>query len=305
MLRVGLLVAVFSVFCVVSLSHAKKVDIIFETDMAVDVDDVGALGMLNVLADRGEARILAVMINSSCKDSAYVAHAVNRYHGRTVPIGVYKGRRVDGGKCGRYAKKIGKRTRTKDAKKLYKSLLRKHRNVTIVSVGFLGNLDALVRDRYLRGLVKRKVKQLVLMGGKLKGGTEFNLTKSGKGVAKNVIDKWPGKIVFSTHSIGAAIRTGARMQNAPGASPVRDAYWYYHRRWEALRSSWDQTAVLFAVRGKKNYWRINSRGGLSVDKKGKSRWKKNLKRDHSHLKPQMSNSRLAKVIDDLMMTKPR
>lgn len=274
--------------------------------MAIDVDDAGALAMLHALADRGEVTILAVMINSSCRYSARAAKAINRYYRRSnLPISVYKGRRVDGGKCGRYAKKIGKSTRTQDAKSLYKKLLRKHRNVTIVSVGFLGNLNALMRDRYLRNLVKRKVKQLVLMGGKLKSGTEFNITKSGRGVAQNVINKWPGKIVFSTHSIGAAIRTGARMQSAPGASPVRDAYWYYHRRWNALRPSWDQTAVLYAVRGKKNYWNINSRGGMEVDRNGRSKWNKRSKRSHSHLKPRMSKSRLARIIDDLMMKRPR
>ena len=37
------------------------VKILFETDMANDCDDAGALAVLNALADRGEAEILAVV----------------------------------------------------------------------------------------------------------------------------------------------------------------------------------------------------------------------------------------------------
>ncbi|MCK9316355.1 MAG: nucleoside hydrolase, partial [Verrucomicrobia bacterium] len=37
--------------------------IIFDTDMAEDVDDVGALALLHALADAGEAEILACMIS--------------------------------------------------------------------------------------------------------------------------------------------------------------------------------------------------------------------------------------------------
>ncbi|PON13139.1 hypothetical protein C2W62_35930 [Candidatus Entotheonella serta] len=183
--------------------------------------------------------------------------------------------------------------------------MRKHSGVTIVSVGFLGNLNALVSDRYMLGLVKRKVRELVLMGGTLKRGYEFNLKKSGKGVAQNVIDKWPGKIVFSTYSIGAAIRSGGKMQNAPAASPVRDAYWYFHkRRWGRLRASWDQTTVLYAVRGKRNYWSVNRKGGMQVDRNGRSQWQAKLKRNHSHLRRRMSPGALARLFDDLMMAKP-
>ncbi len=301
-----IIVVFFSLFCLVALSHAQ-VRIIYETDMAADVDDAGALGVLHALADRGEARILAVMINSSCSHSAGAAQAINDYYRRgNIPIGVYRGRRVDGGRCGRYARQIAERARTREAKSLYRSLLRRNRGVTIVSVGFLGNLDALMRDAYMRSLVNRRVRRLVIMGGMLRGGREFNVRASGRGVARNVIDNWPGEIVFSPFEIGAEVRTGSRMQSAPGASPVRDAYWHYHRRrWNRLRASWDQTAVLFGVRGLRNYWRINRRGGMTVDQNGYSRWNSRLRRDHSHLRRRMSPRALARVIDDLMIARPR
>jgi len=39
----------------------KPVSVIFDTDMAPDYDDVGALAMLHAMADNGETRILATL----------------------------------------------------------------------------------------------------------------------------------------------------------------------------------------------------------------------------------------------------
>ncbi|HEY2945260.1 MAG TPA: hypothetical protein VGN09_22695, partial [Vicinamibacteria bacterium] len=45
----------------------EPVDVVFDTDMALDVDDVGALALLHALANRGECRILAVGISESAR----------------------------------------------------------------------------------------------------------------------------------------------------------------------------------------------------------------------------------------------
>ena len=44
--------------------------IIFDTDMAGDCDDAGALAVLNALADRGEAEILALVTNRKCPSNS-------------------------------------------------------------------------------------------------------------------------------------------------------------------------------------------------------------------------------------------
>ena len=44
---------------------SAPVDLIFDTDMSIDVDDVGALCALHALADRGEVRLLATVHNSA------------------------------------------------------------------------------------------------------------------------------------------------------------------------------------------------------------------------------------------------
>src|SRR4029450_10167813 len=48
-------------------ARAPAVEVIFDTDMALDVDDVGALALLHALADRGECRILAVGVSESMR----------------------------------------------------------------------------------------------------------------------------------------------------------------------------------------------------------------------------------------------
>ncbi len=48
--------------CLATAVQAGR-NIIFETDMGNDVDDAWALDMLHKYADRGQARILAVMLN--------------------------------------------------------------------------------------------------------------------------------------------------------------------------------------------------------------------------------------------------
>ena len=65
-----------------SLAAAPPVKVIFDTDMAGDVDDVGALAILHAMADLGEAEILAVGISSRNEDVGPVVDAINTWYGR-------------------------------------------------------------------------------------------------------------------------------------------------------------------------------------------------------------------------------
>jgi hypothetical protein len=66
----------------------KPVSIIFDTDLATDYDDVGALTMLHALADSGEVRILATMASNRNECTGPQIDAINRYYGRAdLPIG--------------------------------------------------------------------------------------------------------------------------------------------------------------------------------------------------------------------------
>ncbi len=87
---------------------------------------------------------------------------------------------------------------------------------------------------------------------------EFNVMKDAV-ASKFVFDNWPGPILFSGFEIGAKIHTGVPLTRNTTIknSPVKDVF-----AWSIPldphdsngRMSWDETAVLVAVRGNSNYF---------------------------------------------------
>jgi inosine-uridine nucleoside N-ribohydrolase len=252
----------------------EPVDVIFDTDMSLDVDDVGALALLHALANRGECRILAVGISESARAydglwAAPLADAINTWYGRPgIPVGVFRGPHQEMGEKGRYAEKTAKAfphrlqsgAAAPSAFKLYRRILagRPDGSVVMISVGFLTNLDALLESgpdelSPLDGveLVRKKVKHWACMGGRYPSsgeGSEFNLATYPEATAY-VLGHWPTPATFSGGELGEKILTGARLMKKyePARSPVARAYREYTGGKD--RMSWDQTAALFAVRG--------------------------------------------------------
>lgn len=69
----------------------QPVRLIVDTDMFSDVDDAGALALANAFADAGEARLLAVMVNTPSRWGAPAADAIDTYYHRGgVPVGTLK-----------------------------------------------------------------------------------------------------------------------------------------------------------------------------------------------------------------------
>ena len=231
---------------------------ILETDFTLDVDDVGALAVLHALADRGEVDILAVSYNEVQGNAAAAIHAVNAWYGRAdIPIGVYEGELDDpDDEHSRYIDALARMAEGADAVArssldVYREVLaaQPDGSVTIVSIGFVNNLYDLLRSH--GDLVAAKVKVLVQMGGVRNDA--FNLVRHNLvGQTEHVLRHWPTPIVFSQE--GGDIQTGALLRNAPIGNPVREAYRLWWRGDVKNRSSWDQLAVLYGVRGLGGYF---------------------------------------------------
>ena len=74
-----------------SLAYGQAVPIIFDTDIGTDVDDAGALAILHILADQGEAEILATMSANQNRWCAPAIDVINTPYGRPdIPIGSSK-----------------------------------------------------------------------------------------------------------------------------------------------------------------------------------------------------------------------
>jgi len=318
-----------------SAPAAPPVRIIFDTDMAGDVDDVGAIASLHALADLGEAEILAVGISSRNEHVGPCLDAINTWYGRPdIPIGYQRGLQVgypkDTGETNdsKYAEAVGKTfphrlarsSDAPDAALLYRKVLaaQPDASVVIVSVGFLSNLRSLLDtapDAISPGsgeeLVRRKVRLWVCMGGKFPNGRfrdgdgEYNLRVDTMASLRTLND-WPTPVVFSGFEIGARVFTGKRLRAAPETSPVRAAYLHFNGL--ENRESWDQTAVLYAVRGAAVYW-TESETGLALmhvfGRSGYNEWLPTPRKSHRYLIEKMPPAELAGVIEDLMTRPPR
>ena len=71
---------------------AAGVPLLIDTDMSIDVDDVGALCAAHALADRCETRLLAMVHDTGLGAGAAALSLINEYYGRgDLPIGSYTG----------------------------------------------------------------------------------------------------------------------------------------------------------------------------------------------------------------------
>lgn len=314
------------------VAAVPPVKVIFDTDMAGDVDDVGALAMLHALADRGEAEILACAISSNNPKSAACVDAINTWYGRPdIPIGRAKNfmaeNKTDQVVDSRYTQEIASEFpqdlpesgQLPLAVSVYRQVLaaQPDGSVTIVSVGFLTNLAELLdspADKVspLSGaeLVAAKVKLWVAMGGVFPAGHfdngegEYNL-KITPAATQHAINHWPTPVVFSGYEIGEPVQTGAGLERTADSSPVRRGYALYNGLGD--RNSWDQTAVLYAVRGAGGRWDLSPTGVCHVpkDSQGCHYWREDPAGKHRYLIEKMPPEDIAAEIEALMTAEPK
>lgn len=296
--------------------------IIFDTDFAADVDDVGALAILHVLADSGQANILSVMISSGDHYAPRAVDAINTYYGRPdIPIGVTwaPSVSVDSNYTLELALDFPNDVKaTPNAVDLYRRILAEQpdHSVTIVTVGFLTNLQGLLSsepDEYseLNGseLVATKVVRLVTMGGHYPDseahpdGREYNFALDAESTYA-VIPNWPTPIVFSGFELGRDIVTGAILQKASvPENPVREAYKLFNGG--VGRSSWDLTAVHFAVRGLSDVWQLCGPGINKIYPDGRNVWESVSKHQHYYLQNAVPKTQIKKMLDNLLIQPPQ
>ena len=305
-------------------SH-PPVPVIFDTDMGPDYDDVGAIALLHAYADQGNAKILATIASTKYEGVAAVINVLNTYFKRpNIPIAVPKGEAVTtkdfqhwtDSLIANYPHATNKNEEVPDAVSLYRKILadQPDQRVTIITVGFLTNIAALLQsspDEHspLSGkeLVKKKVHKLVSMAGKFPSGREFNVHEDVKS-AQYVVENWPNTIVFSGFEIGEKIKTGLPLiqNSAIQNSPVKDAYAISIPMSEGDkdgRMSWDQTAVLVAIKGHAPYYQLEQ-GKMTVKEDGSNGWDP-TGTNHFYLVEDRPFAEVQHIINELMMHQPK
>ncbi len=299
----------------------KPIPVIFDTDCGPDYDDVGALAILHAFADSGYINILATMASNKHELVAPSIDVINTYFGRPdIPIGAPKSDGVNISSSQKwpdslivkYPHDLMSTGEAPDAVKLYRKILSEQEDttVTIISVGFLTNLGNLIMSEPdelspLSGkkLVEKKIKRWVCMGGKFPEGKEFNIHLDSL-KSKIAIEQWPTKIIFSGFEIGEQIKTGLRLIEIPCENnPVKDVFAISIPQSEKDkngRMSWDQTAVLIAVKGYEKYFNINT-GRFVTFEDGHNEWKDSENGPHAYVVTKMPVPQITELIEDLMM----
>ncbi len=325
-----LMTTIAAVACAAALA-ADPVKVIFDTDMATDYDDVGALAMLHAFADAGEAELLAVVSSVSVGPGVAVIETVNAYYGRPdIPVGAVKApgashhTGIGYGILPKYAGKFrhAEAADAPDALDVYRGVLsaQPDGSVVVCAVGFFSNLKVLLERE--PGLAKAKVKKLVLMGCRGVTGVEWNSgARAGDPVAgKWVFDNWKCPIVVSDYEFGKDVFTGRAVAEKEFAwpNPVKDAFKNMltprakcttssYDRAKGHRS-WDQTAVYAAVRGEGDPLFKTVRGRYVipaiVNGEGPNTWTEDPAGPHLRLLPANGNAAVEDAIDELICRAP-
>ncbi len=307
------------------------VNIIFDTDIGFDSDDAGALGLLHRLCDRNEAKLLAV---TACYNSAYVAgciDVINRFYNRPVSVGVLYHPEVPGFENPVYSPALCREypnsypadgsVKAEDAVALIRRILASSDDdsITFVITGSLSTAAQLLCSKPdifspLSGkeLIKKKIHRTVVMGGRFYEGWpedvvlsdgfivtwEWNI-KADIPAAQEVCKGWPGELIFSSFEIGLpCISMGTFCTSVPADHPVRRAYEI--RGFLDGRSSWDQTAILEAVRPGV-YYKTSVPGQITISDDGITSFCPDDQGRQYYLLPIADSQEVARLIDDLIL----
>lgn len=318
---------------------ATPVRVIFDTDMGSDCDDVGALAILHVYADRGQAEIIGCIFSSGkVPYGAGVVEAINVYYGRPhIPVGAAHDGLVGDPVDKMTAEKLAKDTaafgnrmvHNRDAEEmtaLNRRLLASQpdHSVTYLTVGHTKGLhDLLVSPpdaaSPLSGfeLVQRKVQRWVALGALGAGNPEGRLTKDWNfffnGTApytRHLVERFPVPVFYVDG--GDDVLTGRSLKHTPSGNIVRTAYrdwlWNYEQKTlDGQRPSWDLVAVYYAIEGCGDYLVEAGRGWLEFDEEKGCRWMNGGRDNAQTFIRQKSgvSERLAAELNALLALPPR
>ena len=136
---------------------------------------------------------------------------------------------------------------------------------------------------------------------------EFNVVRDAA-ASLTVFNNWPTSIIFSGFEIGMPIHTGLPIVHnaAISGSPVKDVFARcisINANDKNGRNSWDETAVLVAVRGHQAYFDV-VKGKIIGNPDGTNGWDRNGKRDY-YLVARRPVSEMETILDGLIMHQPK
>lgn len=271
-----------------------SIKLLIDTDLGGDCDDVGAIALANILQNKNKVEIIGITHTTSLSWGVPCIDIINRYYHHQIKIGANMDDNYCNDNCNRYAQKMAERFYSsykdrKDAKEAV-SFLRKtlseqdDHSVTIVCIGQLINMARLLKsksDEYSKydgvELVKKKVKEFVVMGGLFNKENEI-ITFEGKeykseyniccdiASAQYFIQNVPTKVIFSDFKCGYQVHTlGPLIEKKDMNNPITFAYVNFQNK---ARESWDLLTIYYATYHDLEMFSISNNGTILIDDKG-------------------------------------
>ena len=310
---------------------SPPVNVILDSGMAIDVDDVGGHAMLWGLADQGKANVLALICSSTNDYSAPTMRVIANYYGHpNVPIGANRGSTPNAGASNAsvYTKQIASqfgtpgdtRANYPDAATVYRQALAgaPDNSVYIIADGYYEPLQALLQSQPdaispLTGmqLVTQKVRRLVSNGGWLPSGGEPNFMND-TDAASYVFLNWPSEIVSVGANASYDVLTGPSQSSDPTQDPVKAAYNLYATAQgtsPTAAHAYAQLAILYAVNGGvgTNFTVGGYNGQTTIDDttdqyRGQNFWSASPQLGQSYLNKAITADQMAAIINPLLQS---
>jgi hypothetical protein len=260
--------------------------VIIDTDLSPYWDDATAVGMANVLQQRGKVQILGIM--SDIRNTVAVAaiDAIDTAYGHShIPVGAVADSDADTVPIG-YSKELTGRLPhavrsshdVPGAVTLYRRILatQPDHSVTIVAIGADTNVAGLLRSGPGQGsalggraLVRAKVRTLVIEDGLFPGGAPVPFTNAKYDVASQRAlvsgAGWPTPIAWVDGSTGVYTKVGGALcTTTPARNPMRIVYQALFGCGPPGDGDWDGPTMLYAVGGPQGLFSVLGRGGTAV-----------------------------------------
>ena len=260
-----------------------KKDIVLDTDVGADADDVVALAILSNAINKGIINCDTITCSTNRKDAPSCIRAIldffkikNIHIGQlNTPLKADKFDYYNSFIANKYLMDNSK----EDATKLLRRKLAQSRNITLVSIGPLTNIKNLLTSKKdeisnLSGeeLFSQSVKECFVMAGKFNGlEAEFNVEQDIE-AAETFFKTVKCPIYVIPSEVGTKFCVGNVLTNEID-NPVRDALEQFNlmRKVNDLdRETWDPQTIFAAIYGTNSY--INSNKGIvEISKKGISK----------------------------------
>ena len=302
------------------MSEKKK--IFMDINIDGDCTNLGALAVLNVLKNLGEAEIIGTTACFQSPLATGCIKAINSYYGNgELPVGILH--RQEETHPTPFMKPVNEKFRPEfpdgedapDTVDVMRKVLseQEDESVILVVTGCFASVEALLKsgaDEYspLSGqeLAERKISSIFAMAGAFPTfGEDEHFGENNIIVqipaAKYVTQHWKKELVLSAYEIG--IRTRSLFEFSYHGSedhPLKMMY-YIHNGGSNTQGnpSWDHTAVLDAVRPGK-YFDRHEYGDIEVTDEGVTVWHKKEGGKHSYLLPKVPFDDVAAEINDMI-----